>query len=229
MKIGVLLSGCGVFDGSEIQEAVSVLIALDELGVEAQCLAPDMAQHHVMNHLKGEEMEPSRNVLVESARIARGEILSLEAESAEDLDGLVIPGGFGAAKNLCTWAFDGPDASVQPAVAKLIVDLVKAGKPIAALCVAPVAVAKALQGSGISATMTLGTTEGSSPYDISGFHGGLEATGMKTRNCPLGEIAVDEANKIISSPCYMMEASPAKILAGVRKACAKLVELAKVG
>lgn len=227
MKIGVLLSGCGVFDGSEIQEAVSVLIALDELGVEARCLAPDMPQHHVMNHLKGEEMEPARNVLVESARIARGEIQSLADASADSLDGLVIPGGFGAAKNLCTWAFDGPDARVQPAVAELILELVKAGKPIAALCVAPVVVAKALQGGGLSAELTLGTTEGASPYDISGFHGGVEATGMKAKECPLGEIVVDESRKIISSPCYMMEASPAKILAGVRKACAKLVEMAK--
>ena len=226
MKIGVLLSGCGVYDGSEIQEAVSVLIALDELGAEAVCLAPNMPQHHVIDHTDGEEIAPARNVLTESARIARGEIRALTADTGEGLDGLVIPGGFGAAKNLCTWAFDGPESKVQEDVATLVRSLVSAGKPIAALCVAPVVVAKALQGLEKSVTMTLGHPDGASPYDISGFHAGLEATGMKSADCPLGEITVDEAHKVITSPCYMMEATPAKILAGVRKACAKLVELA---
>lgn len=227
MKIGVLLAGCGVFDGSEIQEAVSVLIALDELGAEAVCLAPDMNQYHVMNHLKGEEMTPERNVLVESARIARGEIQAIGADTAAGLDGLVIPGGFGAAKNLCTWAFDGPAATVRDDVAGLIQAMVTAGKPIAALCVAPVAVAKALQAAGKSATMTLGHPEGASPYDIPGFHAGLEAVGMKPVPCNSGEITVDAEKKLITSPCYMMEATPAQILSGVRKACEKLVALIK--
>jgi enhancing lycopene biosynthesis protein 2 len=225
MKAGVLLAGCGVFDGSEVVEAASVLIALDELGIEAMCLAPDVDQHHVMNHLKGEEMEPARNVLVESARIARGEITPVTEVSAGDLDALVIPGGFGAAKNLCTWAFNGPGATVDDGVAKLIQDLVSAGKPIVALCVAPVVVAKALQEAGKKAQLTVGSCEGASPYDIAGFNAGLKETGMIPVDCPLGDIVVDENLKIITSPCYMMEASPAKILAGVRKACAKMLEL----
>lgn len=224
MKIGVLLSGCGVFDGSEIQEAVSVLIALDELGAEAVCLAPDIQQHHVMNHLKGEEMDPPRNVLTESARIARGNIHSLAEIKSGDLDGLVIPGGFGAAKNLCTWAFDGPEADIDPQVATLIQELVTQHKPIAALCVAPVVVAKALEATGQKVSMTLGTTEGKSPYDISGFHGGIERIGATAVNCELGDIVLDETHRIITSPCYMMEAGPAAILQGVRKACAQLVE-----
>lgn len=226
MKIGVLLSGCGVYDGSEIQEAVSVLIALDELNVSTVCIAPDKPQHHVMDHLKGEEMTPGRNMLVESARIARGDVRPVCEVDAATLEGLVIPGGFGVAKNLCTWAFDGPKASVLPGVATLIQTLVKAGKPVAALCVAPVLMAKALQESGVSARMTLGTPDAPSPYDIPGFNAGLEATGMKAVNCPLGDIVVDETHKIITSPCYMMEAGPSQILSGVRKACAKLVELA---
>lgn len=226
MKIGVLLSGCGFYDGSEVQETVSVLIALDELNATAVCIAPDKPQHHVMNHLKGEEMTPERNMLVESARIARGDIRPVCEVDAATLDGLVIPGGFGAAKNLCTWAFEGPDATVLPGVATLIQTLVKAGKPVAALCVAPVVVAKALQGTGVSASMTVGTPEGPSPYDINGFNTGLEAVGMKAVNCPLGDIVVDETHKIITSPCYMMEASPSQILTGVQKACAKLVAFA---
>lgn len=224
MKIGVLLSGCGVYDGSEIQETVSVLIALDELGAEAVCLAPDIQQHHVMNHLKGEEMEPPRNVLTESARIARGDIHSLAEIKSADLDGLVIPGGFGAAKNLCTWAFDGPEANIDPQVATLIHELVHQEKPIAALCVAPVVVAKALEATGLTVTMTLGTPEGKSPYDISGFHKGIESIGATAVNCEPGDIAIDEIHRIITSPCYMMEARPAEILQGVRKACAQLLE-----
>ncbi len=226
MNIGVLLSGSGVYDGSEIQESVSVLIALDELGVEVTCLAPDAAQHHVVNHLTGEEMEPERNIRIESARIARGEVSSLSDVDPVSLDGLVIPGGFGAAKNLCTWAFDGPNASVRDDVKSLIRSLVEAGTPIAALCVAPVVVAKAMEGTDVHPTLTLGTHAGQSPYDIDGFHQGIESVGAVPVACELGDIVVDEANKIITSPCYMMEASPAKILAGVRKACKKLVELA---
>jgi enhancing lycopene biosynthesis protein 2 len=109
MKIGVLLSGCGVYDGTEIHEAVLTLLALDRLGVEVQCIAPDMAQHHVINHLTGEEMPETRNVLVEAARIARGNIIALSQADPDSLDGLAMPGGFGAAKNLTKWAFAGPD------------------------------------------------------------------------------------------------------------------------
>lgn len=223
-KIGVLLSGCGVYDGSEIQESVSVLIALDELGLEAVCIAPDMDQFHVMNHLTGEEMTPTRNTLVEAARIARGNITSLTDLDLGSLDGLVLPGGFGAAKNLCTWAVDGPKASILPEVKTLIQTLVAAGKPLVALCVAPVVVAKALEGSGPNVTMTLGASDGPSPYDIAGFHQGVESVGVTPSECPSGEIVVDEEHKIITTPCYMMECSPAKVLAGARKACAKLAE-----
>ncbi|MCC5846359.1 MAG: isoprenoid biosynthesis glyoxalase ElbB [Verrucomicrobia bacterium] len=224
-KIAVLLSGCGVYDGTEIQEAVSVLIALDELGAEAVCVAPNVPQHHVIDHLTGDEMPASRNVLEESARIARGAVTDLAEVSAESLDGLIIPGGFGAAKNLSTWAFDGPEASVLPSVAALIQAMVAAGKPVAALCVAPVVVAKALAESGPAVSMTLGSTEDSSPYEIEGFHAGVASLGAKPVNCLLGDIVVDTEHNVITSPCYMMEATPARILAGVRKACAALLDL----
>jgi len=226
MNIAVLLSGCGVFDGTEIQEAVSVLIALDELGVHAQCVAPEIRQHHVINHVKSEEMEPERGVLVESARIARGDILSLADAEARDFDALIIPGGFGAAKNLCSWAFDGPAATVDPLVKDFILAFVEQGKPVAALCVAPVVVAKALSAAGKSAKMTLGNCSEASPYEIESFHAGIKQIGMQPVECKLGEVVVDEDMKLLTTPCYMMEATPAKILSGIRSLCKLLTGIA---
>ncbi len=229
MKIAVLLSGNGVYDGSEIQEAVATLIALDKLGVEAVCTAPDIPQSHVINHLNGEEMEGPRNVLVESARIARGDIVPLSELSADQIDGLVMPGGFGAAKNLSSWAFEGPDSTIEPETKRLILKLIESKKPIASLCVSPVVVAKALQQSGIKAALTLGTTAAASPYDIDGFNAGLESVGAKPEVCALGDILIDHENRIITSPCYMMEASVGQIYDGIYKACEALVGLAKAG
>lgn len=226
MKIAVLLSGNGVFDGSEIHEAVSTLIALDKLGADAICIAPDKDQHHVVNHISGDEMDEKRNILIESARIARGKIKSLNKVQANDIDALIIPGGFGAAKNLSTWAFSGPDGEIDQEAKRLILDMVKTGKPIAALCVSPVVIAKALENSDVNAMLTLGTTDGASPYDIKGFHEGVESIGVQTVLCKTGDIVVDEENKIITSPCYMMDAPISKIYDGIYKACEKLMELA---
>ena len=227
MKIGVLLSGNGVYDGSEIHEAVSTLIALDKLGVEAVCMAPDIPQHHVVNHITGDEMDESRNVLVESARIARGAISPLSEVTAESIDGLVMPGGFGAAKNLSSWAFNGPEAAVESETKRLIQAMVQAKKPIASLCVSPVVIARALQDSGIKTKLTLGTTEASSPYDIEGFHAGVASVGVEPVVCALGDIVVDEENLIVTSPCYMMDASVSQIYDGIYKACEALVNLAR--
>jgi enhancing lycopene biosynthesis protein 2 len=224
-KIGVLLAGCGVYDGSEIQESVSALIALDELGVEAVCLAPDADQHHVVDHTSGGDMEPIRNIKVEAARIARGAVTPLSEVNIDDLDGLVIPGGFGVAKNLCSWAFDGPEATVREDVKSFLQAFVSAGKPIAALCIAPVLLTKALEGTGRSLTLTLGTTEGDSPYDVADFHDGIASLGAVPKECGLGDVVVDPKNRIVSSPCYMMEATPAQILEGARKACEAMVAL----
>ncbi|ALG67051.1 isoprenoid biosynthesis glyoxalase ElbB [Beggiatoa leptomitoformis] len=225
MKIGVLLSGCGVYDGSEIHEAVLTLLALDRLGVTVQCIAPDSEQYHVINHLNGAEMVEKRNVLVEAARIARGHIQALQLVNSTDLDGLILAGGFGAAKNLSQWAFAGADGHVLPAVQQLIVEMVQAKKPIAALCIAPVVVAKALQGSGITTTLTVGTTEASSPYDIAGISAGLNSAGAEAVMMTVDGIVIDKVNKIITSPCYMMEASIAQVFIGIEKTCKALVEM----
>ena len=225
-KIGVLLSGCGVYDGSEIHEAVLTLLELDKLGVEAVCMAPDIEQHHVINHLNGEEMNEKRNVLIESARIARGNIKPLSEVNTDELDGLAMPGGFGAAKNLTKWAFSGPDGEILPEVKKLIQDIANAGKPIASVCISPAVLAKALEGTGIHAEITVGTTQSPSPYDIAATNDGLFATGAKAVLCEVEEMVVDAPHKIITSPCYMMEASISQVAKGISKTMAKLVELA---
>mgnify|MGYP000566094572 CR=1 FL=1 len=169
MKIGVLLSGCGVYDGSEIQEAVFTLLAIEENGAEAVCFAPDKDQAHVINHIDGStESGEKRNTLKESARISRGKIQSINKTSIDHFDALVIPGGFGAAKNLNKWAFEGPDGDIDHAVKSMILDMVTAKKPIAALCMGPTVIAKALQGSGIGTKLTVGTDKEASPYDIKG-------------------------------------------------------------
>lgn len=225
MKIGVLLSGCGVYDGAEIHEAVLTLLSIEEMGAEAVCISINKPQFHVINHTTGEEMEESRNMLIESARIARGNIKEISEIDPVDIDALVIPGGFGSAKNFTNWAFNGPDGDILPEVKLLLVNLINVGKPIAALCVSPVVVAKALEGSQIHPTLTIGTDKESSPYDIGGFTAGLEKTGMKTELRSVREISVDKVNKIITAPCYMMDASILDVRKNVRSALEALRDL----
>ena len=225
MKIGVIFSGSGVYDGTEIQEGVFTLLAIKKVGAEAICFAPNIDQHHVVNHITGEEMNETRNVLVESARIARGEIQSLEAFDALQLDALVLPGGFGAAKNLTKWAFSGPDGEIVGHVKNAIISMVKAGKPVAGLCMGPTVIAKALEGSGIEATLTVGTTEAPSPYEIDAISQGMEKTGAIAEMKTVEEIAVDTENKIVTAPCYMMEADILQVRNNVQKAVDELVKL----
>jgi len=206
-KIAVLLSGSGVYDGTEIQEAVFSLLAIAQGGGEAHCFAPDVNQHHVINHLTGDEMKEERNVLIESARIARGEIKPVSAADVSGLDALVIPGGFGTAKNHTKWAFEGPAGEINTEVKRFITEFYKARKPIVALCMGPTTVAKALEGVGESVKMTVGTTEESSPYDIKGISDGMESTGATAVMKSVSELEIDESNRIITAPCYMMEAS----------------------
>ena len=226
MKIGVLLSGCGVYDGAEIQEAVLTLLAIDEIGAEAVCISIDAPQHHVVNHLTGEEMPEKRNMMVEAARIARGNIREIQTIVPADIDGLVIPGGFGSAKNFTNWAFNGPDGSIDTRVKLLLVNLINVGKPIAALCVSPIVVAKALEGSDIQSKMTIGTDAEKSPYDISSFSAGLNQTGVTTEMMGVHDILVDKTNKIISAPCYMMDASINEVRKNIRAAVEALRDLA---
>jgi len=225
MKVGVLLSGCGVYDGAEIQESVFTLLALAKRKADVVIMAPDIEKHHIINHTSGDEMQEKRNVLIESARIARGNIKSLDEVSASDLDALAMPGGFGAAKNFTKWAFSGPDGDILPNVKKIVLDMIHAGKPVAAMCMAPVVVAKALEGSGRKAKLTVGTTEAASPYEIGAISEGMAKIGTDPQMCGVEGIVVDEANKIVTSPCYMMEASIIQIHDGIDKTCAKLLEM----
>lgn len=225
MKIGVILSGCGVYDGTEIQEAVFTLLAIDENGADSVCFAPDIEQHHVVNHLNGEEMKETRNVLVEAARIARGDIKSLNECNVDDLDGLVIPGGFGAAKNLTKWAFNGPDGEIDPQVKRVINEFVLAGKPVAGLCMGPTVIAKALDESKIKTTLTVGTTTEKSPYDIKAVSEGMEKAGATAVMKSVREVSIDSENKIVSAPCYMMEASISEIRKNIKDAVDSLIKL----
>ncbi len=225
LRIGVLLSGCGVYDGSEIHESVLILLALDKLGAEAVCMAPDVAQHEVVNHLTGEVMPEQRNVLVESARIARGNIHSLDQIEAKDLDGLVLPGGFGAAKNLTQWAVSGPEGAILPAVRALIQAMAQLGKPIAAVCIAPTVVAKALQGTGRRPKLTVGTTDAPSPYDIPAISAALDLAGAEVVMTAPTDVLEDDMNNIITSPCYMMESSISQVADGIEKTISKLLEM----
>jgi enhancing lycopene biosynthesis protein 2 len=218
MKIGVLLSGCGVYDGAEIQEALFSMLAIEEIGGEVIAISINENQHHVVNHITGEEMNESRNMLVEAARIARGDVRDIDSLSIDEIDALVIPGGFGSAKNLTNWAFEGPAGIIHPSVKKLIVETVSAKKPLVALCVSPVVVAKALEDSSISSILTIGSVEEASPYDISGFSQGLESLGATTEMKTIREINIDRQNKIITAPCYMMEASLLEVRNNIQQA-----------
>jgi enhancing lycopene biosynthesis protein 2 len=218
LKIGVLLSGCGVYDGAEIQEAVFTLLEIDRMGAEAICIGIDAPQHHVVNHLNGEELNESRNMMVEAARITRGQMVPLQEIFPADLDALVIPGGFGSAKNFTSWAFEGPQSQIRSDVKLLLVNLVNVGKPIVALCVSPIVLAKAFEGSSIHPNMTIGSKQGASPYEIADFEAGLEQTGSFSSDCPLGAVQVDQEHKIITAPCYMMEARISEIQANIQAA-----------
>lgn len=212
-KIAVVLSGCGVYDGAEIHESVLTLLAISRRGAEAVCFAPDIKQHHVINHLTGQEAGESRNVLVESARIARGHISDLAKFDASKVDALVFPGGFGTAKNLCSFAFDGPAATVDPSVERAVKAMVAAGKPVAALCIAPALLAKILG----DVELTIGQDEGTAAA--------IEKLGAKHIPTKQTEVVVDKARKIVTTPCYMLESSVAQIADGADNAVKAVLEL----
>lgn len=191
-SIAVILSGCGNQDGAEIHEATLTLWAIHKNGADYQCYAPDIQQHHVLNHITGKEMDEQRNVLIESARIARGEVLDLADFQASAHDALVIPGGLGAAKNLSTYAFDGPDCTVNADVEKAILAMAGQKKPIGALCIAPAILAKVLD--------KVEVTIGQDPTTAANIEimGGRHTTTMQ------GEITVDTEHKVVTTPCYML-------------------------
>lgn len=215
-RVAVVLSGCGVFDGAEIHESVLSLLAIVRQGASYQCFAPDIPQHHVINHLTGDEMNESRRVLVEAARIARGDIKPLAEFDAGDFDALLLPGGFGAAKNLSSLAFEGPACSVDPHVSSAVNAMVDAGKPVGALCISPAVLAKILEGRGASLTI------GNEPGTI----GAIEAMGGRHEETTHGEVVIDEKLKLVTSPCYMLDANIAHIADGAENTVRELLKLA---
>jgi len=213
-RIGVLLSGCGYLDGAEIHEATLTLYFLDKAGAEIIPMAPHKPQADVVNHQQGEPTGETRNVLTEAARISRGNMKDVAQVSVDDLDALIIPGGFGAAKNLCTFAKDGPDCDVDPGVEKLVRGMHTANKPIGALCIAPTLIAKLL-GPDHHVEVTIGNDEGTAKA--------IESLGAKHTNKAVEEIVVDDGNKVVSTPCYMLGPGPAAVGAGIEKLVDKIL------
>ena len=214
-KIGVLLSGCGVFDGAEIHEAVLTLLFLDRAGASVICMAPDMNQLHVINHLTQQEMDEQRNVLVESARIARGEIQDVASICADDIDALIIPGGFGAAKNLSDFAVNGPDASVHPQVERLLSEMADRSKPIGAICIAPATLVRVLGGR--SPQVTIGNDVGTAAA--------IESMGGTHTVCSVADVCVDEKNRIITTPAYMLGPGIKDVAMGIEKLVDKIIAI----
>ena len=212
-KIAVVLAGCGVYDGAEIHEATLTMLAISRQGAQYQCFAPDVEQAHVVNHLTGEEMPEKRNVLIEAARIARGNIKPLSEYKAENYDALIFPGGFGVAKNLCTFAFDGIKCKVNPDVEKAVRTTVVAEKPIGALCISPVLIAKILT----EVEVTIGNDEGTAQA--------IENLGATHINTTHGQIVTDEKYMLVTTPCYMLDATIDQIADGAENLVKKVLEL----
>jgi enhancing lycopene biosynthesis protein 2 len=210
MKVAVVLSGCGVFDGTEIHEAVSVLIHLSRAGAAYECFAPDMAQAHVVNHLTGEPAaRESRNVLVESARIARGAIRPLDQLDPKNFDAVFFPGGFGAAKNLCDFAFKGAECAVEPGVERVVKAFHGAGKPVGLCCIAPVIAARVLgtKHGGPGVSVTIGNDAGTA--------GAIVAMGSKHQERAVTQACVDASRRVVTAPAYMYDAPVHAVYEGI--------------
>ena len=215
-RIGVILAGCGFLDGSEIHEAVLTLYHLDRHGAGVACFAPDRDQLHVVDHGTGDPINEVRNVRAEAARIARGPVDDLAEASADALDALVIPGGFGVAKNLSDFALKGPECDVNPDLVRLVGEVVTARKPVVAICIAPAILAATLKRHGISgATLTIG--------DDADTAGAIHALGQSHQVCAVEEISVDEANRIVCTPAYMLGPGPAGVSEGIGRAIDQLM------
>ena len=215
-KVAVVLSGCGVYDGAEINEAVLTLLNLEQQGASYQCFAPDIDQLHVINHLTGEPVEgESRNVMVEAARIARGNVLDLAGASADDYDALVVPGGFGAAKNLCNFAVAGADMEIQPDFLRVAQAFHQAGKPIGLICIAPV-MAAAICGKGTQCTI-------GNDADTAAA---IQAMGGQHLDCPVDEARVDASRKMVTTPAYMLAGSVSEAYAGISDCVREVLALA---
>jgi enhancing lycopene biosynthesis protein 2 len=213
-KVAVILSGCGVYDGAEIHESVITLLRLDQRGAQVQCFAPNISQLHVINHLTGDEMPESRNVLVESARIARGNIKDILEASVEDFDALIVPGGFGAAKNLSNFAIEGAGCTVQPDVLALTEAFAEAGKPVGLICISPALAAK-IYGPGV--TCTIGNDADTAAA--------MNKMGATHQECAVSDIVEDKARKLVCTPAYMLAQSISEAASGINKLVDRVLEL----
>ena len=215
-KIAVILSGCGVFDGAEIHESTLVLLALDQVNIEYQCIAPDVEQLHVVNHISGQPMEnESRNVLIEAARISRGNVLNVVDANAADYDGVIVPGGFGAAKNLSDFAVSGADMAMNADIKGFLQALHRQNKPIGLLCIAPV-MAPLIFGAGVECTI-------GNDLETAAM---ITAMGGKHVECAVTDIVVDEANKLVTTPAYMLAERISEAAEGINKLVKKVLALA---
>lgn len=213
-KVAVILSGCGVYDGAEIHESVLTLLRLDQRGAAVQCFAPNIDQHHVVNHLTGEEMPETRNVLVESARIARGAIEDIREADVTQFDALIIPGGFGAAKNLSNFATAGADCKVQAEVLALAEAFAEAGKPVGLMCITPALAAK-IYGPGVTCTIGNDAETAAAITRMKGEH----------QPCEVTDIVEDKARKLVCTPAYMVAKSIGEASAGINKLVDRVLEL----
>lgn len=218
IRAGVVLSGCGFLDGAEIHESVFTLYHLDRAGVEIVCMAPNVPQMHVVDHAAGRPVSGTRNVLQEAARIARGKIRDLAVVRATELDVLLMPGGFGAAKNLSDFATAGADCEVLPALARLVRDMVAAGKPIGAICISPAVVAAIFRGTDVQPKLTIG--------DDAGTAAAIEAMGARHQSCPVTGFVLDDGHCIATTPAYMYDARPSEVFEGIGKLVQKVLSLA---
>ncbi|MFI0488004.1 MAG: isoprenoid biosynthesis glyoxalase ElbB [Yersinia sp. (in: enterobacteria)] len=212
--VGVVLSGCGVYDGTEIYESVLTILALDRAGARVFFFAPDKPQLHVINHFNGEFIAQERNVLVESARISRGQITPLSKAEPSLLDALIIPGGFGAAKNLSDFVTQGSNCTIDPDLVKLTQSIHKLGKPIGLMCISPVMLPTLL---GKSVRLTIGND----PDTIDA----IEAMGAEHVICPVDDVVVDAENKVVTTPAYMLAGSISEAAKGIDKLVAKVLDL----
>ncbi len=214
-KVAVVLAGCGVYDGAEINEAVLALLALEQQGASYQCFAPDIEQLHVVNHLTGEVMAgEQRNVLVEAARIARGNIKPMTDAHIDEFDALLVPGGFGAAKNLSDFAVSGAAMTVQPDFLRFARAMHAAGKPIGLICIAPT-MAAAICGKDVECTI-------GNDRDVAGA---IEQMGGKHVACPVDKAVVDRRNKLVTTPAYMLAGKVSEAAAGISDCVKQLLAL----
>jgi enhancing lycopene biosynthesis protein 2 len=218
LRVGVILSGCGVRDGSEIHEAVSVLVAIDRHGAVAVCMAPNKPQTEVVNHFTGEQEAHSRNVLYESARIARGKIRDVAQVRTEELDALVFPGGFGAVKNLCTYAAEGTRCGIDAHVTRLLTTMHQAGKPIGLACIAPVIAAAVFGKLGAAPELTIGT-DAATAAAINQMGGVHHEVG------PV-DVYVDPKNRLVTTPCYMNDVGPWTVFQGADRMIDEVLRMA---